>query len=81
MICMKKGWASLATRDFFDTNVLVYAISDNEPEKQARARVLLTEAIENNTGTISAQVLGEFFTISTSPLRNGPSAHGYLRRT
>lgn len=72
MICMRKGWASLTTRDFFDTNVLVYAISDNEPEKQAQARVLLTAAIENNTGTISAQVLGEFFTISISPRRVQP---------
>ena len=69
---MGKGWASLTARDFFDTNVLVYAISDNEPEKQAQARVLLTEAIENNTGTISAQVLGEFFTISISPRRVQP---------
>ncbi len=72
MICMMKGWASLTARDFFDTNVLVYAISDNEAEKQAQARVLLTEAIENNTGTISAQVLGEFFTISISPRRVQP---------
>ena len=66
MTCTRTGWESLVIRDFFDTNVLVYAISDNEPEKQARARVLLSEAIENNSGTISAQVLGEFFTISIS---------------
>lgn len=59
----------IAGRDFFDANILVYAIDQSEPEKQIRSRALLTDAIENHTGVVSAQVLGEFFTISTSPRR------------
>ena len=56
----------MADRDFFDTNVLIYAIDRSEPEKQSQARALLRSAVENGTGVLSAQVLGEFFTISTS---------------
>ena len=56
----------MADRDFFDTNILIYAIDRSEPEKQSQARALLSSAVENGTGVLSAQVLGEFFTISTS---------------
>ncbi len=59
----------MADRDFFDTNVLVCAVDRRDLEKQTRARALLTEAIENGSGVVSAQVLGEFFTISTSARR------------
>ena len=59
----------MADRDFFDTNILIYAVGADEPDKQNRARELLTAAIENDTGVISAQVLGEFFVISTSSRR------------
>ena len=56
----------MADRDFFDTNILIYTIDSSEPEKQSQARALLRSAVENGTGVLSAQVLGEFFTISTS---------------
>ena len=59
----------MADRDFFDTNILVYAVDQRDPEKQARSRALVTEAIENNTGALSTQVLSEFFTVSTSRRR------------
>ena len=56
---------TMANRDFFDTNILIYAADRSEPEKQSQARRLLTAAIENETGAISAQVLGEFFNVAT----------------
>ena len=59
----------MADKDFFDTNVLVYAIDNRDAGKQTTARTLLTDAIENDTGTVSAQVLSEFFVISTSARR------------
>ena len=46
------------SKDFFDTNVLVYAHDPRDPVKQALARRLLTDAISNDTGVVSAQVLG-----------------------
>ena len=57
-------------RDFLDTNVLVYAYDTHEPEKQARAQSVLRESIEAETGVLSAQVLGEFFTVVTRRIAN-----------
>ena len=46
---------------FFDTNVLVYAQDDSNPEKHAIAIDLITHALEvNHDGCISTQVLQEF---------------------
>ena len=46
---------------FFDTNVLVYAQDDSNPEKQRIAIELITHALEvNHDGCISTQVLQEF---------------------
>ncbi len=56
-------------RDFFDTNILVYAVDRSEPDKQSKARRLLRSAVENETGAVSAQVLGEFFTVVTRRIR------------
>ena len=56
---------TMPNRDFFDTNILIYAADRSEPEKQFQARRLLNSAIENETGTLSVQVLGEFFSVVT----------------
>ena len=46
---------------FFDTNVLVYAQDDSNPEKQRIAIELITHALEvNHDGCLSTQVLQEF---------------------
>lgn len=55
----------MADREFFDTNILIYASDRSAPEKQSQARGLLKHAIENETGVVSAQVLSEFFTVVT----------------
>ena len=56
---------TMANRDFFDTNILIYAADRSEPEKQTQARRLLNSAVENETGALSVQVLGEFFSVVT----------------
>ena len=65
-------------RDFFDANILVYAYDPRDLVKQAVAQRLLADAIANDTGALSAQVLGEFFTVSTRrvvpPLSMGEAA-------
>ena len=53
------------SKDFFDTNVLVYAHDPRDLAKQALTQRLLTDAIANDTGVVSAQVLGEFFNAVT----------------
>lgn len=61
-------------RVFLDTNVLVYAYDKQEPDKRAKAQSILTQAIRNETGCLSAQVLGEFFTVVTRKIKRPLSA-------
>jgi predicted nucleic acid-binding protein len=58
----------MATRTFFDTNVLVYLFDSDSPEKQSRARDALQRALERGAVVISTQVLQEFFVTVTRKL-------------
>ena len=60
----------MRARDFFDTNILIHAADRSEPGKQSQARRLLKNAIENETGVVSVQVLGEFFYVVTRRIPN-----------
>ena len=62
------GPSASTSRDFFDTNVLVYGYDRRDPAKMARALDLLSDAIESGTGVVSAQVLSEFFNVVTRRL-------------
>ncbi len=46
---------------FFDTNVLIYAIDEGEPEKLGIASALVEEHLVEGDGMISVQVLREFY--------------------
>ncbi|CAA9411500.1 hypothetical protein AVDCRST_MAG82-818 [uncultured Rubrobacteraceae bacterium] len=46
---------------FFDTNILVYFVDEDEPEKQEVARGLVQEYLIEGKGMISVQVLREFY--------------------
>ena len=48
---------------FFDTNVLVYAFDEGEPEKRAVALDLIEEHLIDGDGMISVQVLREFYSV------------------
>ena len=73
----------MASRTFFDTNVLVYLFDADSPDKQSRAREALRQAIERGAVVVSTQVLQEFFVTITRklarplPARDGEAA---LRR-
>jgi len=56
----------MSVRTFLDTNVLVYAFDDGEPQKRDRARALLTAPPAPLA--ISAQVIGEFYVVVTRKL-------------
>jgi len=43
-----------------DTNILIYAVDKNEPDKQARATALLQHLGGTNRAVLSAQILAEF---------------------
>jgi predicted nucleic acid-binding protein len=53
---------------FFDTNVLVYCMDAGDPLRQARAIERFAQAYEQDTVVLSAQVLQEFYAITTRKL-------------
>lgn len=58
-----------ALTDFLvDTNILVYAYDPADPEKQNRARLVLSQ-LAGGSGSVSAQILGECFVTLTRKLR------------
>lgn len=67
------GQSATTSRDFFDTNILVYMYDDRDPQKQDKAFDTVTVAIDNHTGAVSAQVLGEFFNTVTRRIPNSLS--------
>ena len=65
---------------FFDTNILLYAATDQDPRKGDISRELIAHAITvNHDGCISTQVLGEFANVMTGKLRQSQeTVDGYL---
>ena len=55
----------MSDRRFVDTNVVVYAYDSVDPAKQAEAQRILREGTVRDALAVSAQVLGEFFTVVT----------------
>ena len=54
---------------FIDSNVLVYSIDDNSPEKQRKARAIVARAIGGHGFMVSAQVLNEFTNVALAKMR------------
>ncbi len=58
----------MSEREFLDSNILVYSVDRNEPEKRSVAMELIRGHLENRTGVISTQVLQEFYSAATRKL-------------
>lgn len=56
-----------------DTNVLVYARDASEPEKQPRAKEWMDALWQQRSGRLSAQILTEFYVVTTQKLSPGLS--------
>jgi predicted nucleic acid-binding protein len=54
-----------ATPVFFDTNVLVYLFSVDDPAKQQVAERLYVDACADASATLSTQVMQEFYAVTT----------------
>ena len=65
---------------FFDTNILLYSATDQDPRKGDIARELIAHAITvNHDGCISTQVLGEFANVMIGKLQQTQeTVDGYL---
>jgi predicted nucleic acid-binding protein len=59
---------------FFDTHVLVCCMDAGDPVRQARAIACFARACEQDTVVLSAQVLQEFYAITTRQLNPALSA-------
>jgi predicted nucleic acid-binding protein len=67
---------------FVDSNVLVYAVSDDEPEKQGRARAIVARGFAEGCFAISTQVILEVYVSITRKAKIGlplPQAFEYVR--
>lgn len=65
---------------FLDTNVLVYALDADEPEKQRRCREVIADVGASGDGVISTQVMQEFYVSATRKLGVPPlAAKGVLK--
>jgi predicted nucleic acid-binding protein len=58
----------MPARVFVDTSILVYAYDRRSPAKQARAFDVLERLAAMGQGVLSAQVLAEFFWVTTTKL-------------
>lgn len=67
---MQSAWTAVDSnpRAFVDTNVLVYAYDKTEVVKQSIARSTLDRLWANRAGTLSTQVLQEFYAVATRKL-------------
>jgi len=60
------------TKIFLDTNILVYTLDGHDSEKQAGARSIVRNVVEDQLPVISTQVLQEFYSASTTKLKVDP---------
>ena len=59
---------------FLDTNVIVYSFDSNAPAKKEIARDLIQNALKEQVGCISSQVIQEFLNVSIKKF-DPPLAH------
>ncbi|MCI5136230.1 MAG: PIN domain-containing protein, partial [Candidatus Electrothrix sp. AW2] len=59
---------------FIDTNIFVYSFQSDEPVKQGISQELIQNALQEQTGCISSQVIQEFLNVATKKF-NPPLSH------
>ena len=62
----------MSVENFLDTNIFVYLFDETDADKRARAEQLVQQALENETGCISYQVVQETMNIITRKLKATP---------
>ena len=64
----------MSDKVFLDTNILVYAYDEYDPQKQKKAQTLLIDGTEQENIVLSVQMLGEFFNVVTRHIKQPMSA-------
>src|SRR5690349_7018758 len=60
------------SKGFVDTNILVYAMDRDDPDRRKRSRSLLVDLRRSGMGVISTQVLQDFYVVATKKLSLDP---------
>ena len=63
-----QGKNCIVAKTFLDTNILVYTLDQNRPEKQKAAKELFKTIGNNGKPVISTQVLREFYSAAVTKL-------------
>ena len=59
------GKSLMKDKFFLDTNILFYSFDASQPQKQKIARNLIKVGLDDDTGSISYQVIQEFLNVAT----------------
>jgi predicted nucleic acid-binding protein len=59
----------MTSKVFIDTNILVYALDQHDPDKKQKSRSRLRQLAETSGGVISTQVMQEFYVTATKKLQ------------
>ena len=62
----------MSVENFLDTNIFVYLFDETDDDKRERAERLVQQALENETGCISYQVVQETINVITRKLNATP---------
>ena len=62
----------MSVENFLDTNIFVYLFDETDADKRARAEHLVRQALEEETGCISYQVVQETMNVITRKLNATP---------
>ncbi len=54
---------------FIDTNIVIYSFDNTNPDKQKIAKKLISEAINQNKGIVSYQVIQEFCNVALNKFK------------
>jgi len=65
----------MSAKTFLDTNVLVRVYDSLQPKKGARAREVIAAERDSGDPTLSANVLGEMFSVLSKPIRYRGQKH------
>ena len=58
------GMSSMNDKFFLDTNIFIYSFDKSNPDKQKRAKELISKALYHYSGCISVQVIQEFLNVA-----------------
>jgi predicted nucleic acid-binding protein len=59
----------MISKIFFDSNILLYSVDTKDPEKQEKARSVISQAGKQGNGVISTQVLQEYIAVDIKKFR------------